>query len=292
MMRGRFGQTAAPGVHLRRPVQKPGFSLVELLLATGVILILLSIMLPAMKRSVRQARQTVCLSNLRVLDQLLQMYHTENEGWLPVPPSPEDLPPGQVEAAWFDLLVPRYAADLSVMVCAEDPYGCLLTVANPAVPRSDHDRAASYGMNDFILASPRKMLANVERRQAKRPLDTLLLADMGPDLTRRKSSGHLPGAPGGGSGHGTISWTDGFNYTSVDQRYSWVTQRHALGINVLTMGGAVRLIPTRSIITRVIDDYYEPCAAGGCPLCRELRLPHYSFYDSQTFWWTGSFTTP
>ncbi len=291
MTSGDLGQTDGLAVQLCSRRRTRGFSLVELLLATSVILILLAIMLPALKRSIRQARTTVCMHHLRVLDQLLQMYHTENRGWLPVP-SEDDLAPCQSQPAWFDLLVPRYAADLAVMVCPEDPYGTFLHVANPEVPKYYQQRASSYGLNGFILASPQGMLASVEHRRAKRPLDTLFLADMGPDRGSKKNPSSMPGLAGGAPGYGCLSWSDGFGYDSVDPYQSWVTQRHARGINVLTMGGAVRLVPTKELMSRTIRDFYEPCAAGECPLCLELHLPHYSFYHAQTYWWTGSIPKP
>ena len=274
---------------MRRREQTRGFSLVELLLATGVILILLGIMLPALKRSIRQARRTVCMHQLHVLDQILQMYHNENQGWLPQVGTPEEgLPPGDPGPAWFDLLVPRYTADLAVMVCPEDTYGSLLHVVNPDVPKSKRERACSYGLNQLILANPWGMLANVERFRPRRPLDTLLLADMGPDLPSKKRG--LPGLPGGAVGHGCLSWSDGFSYGSVDSRRSWVTQRHACGINISTLGGAIRVVRTKELMNRRIQRYYGACAAGDCPLCLELRVPHYSFHHAQTYWWTGSLT--
>ena len=291
MSMGHLGQTDGPAVRARRCGRTRAFSLVELLLATSVILILLGIMLPALKRSIRQARATVCMHHLRILDQLLQMYHTENRGWLPIPPD-DGLAPSESQSAWFDLLVPRYAADLAVMVCPEDPYGTFLHVANPDVPKYYGQRTASYGLNGFIMASPQGMLANVEHHRPKRPLDTLYLADMGPDRGGKKDPNSMPTLPGGTPGYGCLSWSDGFGYDSVDPYQSWVTQRHARGVNVLTLGGAVRMVPTRELMNRPIRDFYEPCAAGECPLCLELHLPHYSFYHAQTYWWTGPVFRP
>ncbi|MHC4611544.1 MAG: type II secretion system protein, partial [Planctomycetota bacterium] len=54
------------------------FSLVELLVVVSIITVLMSIMLPALKRSLRQAASTVCMHNLRAIDQMMQMYRMES----------------------------------------------------------------------------------------------------------------------------------------------------------------------------------------------------------------------
>jgi prepilin-type N-terminal cleavage/methylation domain-containing protein/prepilin-type processing-associated H-X9-DG protein len=62
---------------------KKAFSLVELLVVMGIIVILIAILLPALARSREQAKSTQCLSNLRQLGQAAFAYTSENAGSFP-----------------------------------------------------------------------------------------------------------------------------------------------------------------------------------------------------------------
>jgi prepilin-type N-terminal cleavage/methylation domain-containing protein/prepilin-type processing-associated H-X9-DG protein len=79
-----------PTPHLRHERRAPwhpgrpfGFTLVELLVVIGIIALLISILLPALRRSREQARTVACLSKIRTLVQMCQMYANENKGSLP-----------------------------------------------------------------------------------------------------------------------------------------------------------------------------------------------------------------
>jgi prepilin-type N-terminal cleavage/methylation domain-containing protein/prepilin-type processing-associated H-X9-DG protein len=67
-----------PSLHRNRR----GFSLVELLVAIGIIALLIAILLPVLSKARRQANKTKCASNLRQLGIASVQYATDNGGWL------------------------------------------------------------------------------------------------------------------------------------------------------------------------------------------------------------------
>ena len=294
MMRGlqlaRGAVRAEPLRQCRRALC--AFTLVELLVTIAIIALLLSLMLPALKRSLRHARSTVCMYNLRTIDQMMMLYRTDNNGWLPHVPEGDPHEADGTTATWYDPLVPRYAADVAVFICPDDPYHAELEHASRAASHPDWGNASSYGFNNFILGSPDSYLANVERHAPRRPVDTLMVADMGPDLGAHGVSDGETGFRMPQRTEGRLPWSDGFDCGQIESTGPWITQRHGNSINVLTLGGAVRTVRTREVINKAVQPYYDKCAAGDCTFCTELQEEHYSFWHAYTYWWTGPVPKP
>lgn len=262
--------------------RRTAFTVLELLIVVAIIMLMVGIMVPSLRRAVSDAHSTVCMHNLKEIGQALHIYRIENDGWLP---SVEKVEVDRSDT-WFIKLIPRIFTETRVLACPEDPFRYRWNgVANLRDPRvADY---SSYGLSSFILRSGNGRLANLDRRQPWRPLDTLLLADIGPDNYVRSSEPDrrmkepLRNAS-------LLMWDDGYEPFDPLRQSPWLTTRHGDGINVLTVGFAVRSVPTDKLLGRPIMPYYEKCDAGGCSLCAELELPHYNFSDQGLYWWTGT----
>src|SRR4051812_36211783 len=68
----------------RRLLRSNGFTLVELLVVIGIIAVLISVLLPTLSRARESARRTQCLSNLRQIAVLLNMYANVNQQQVPI----------------------------------------------------------------------------------------------------------------------------------------------------------------------------------------------------------------
>src|SRR5690348_4123109 len=56
-----------------------GFTLVELLVVIGIIAVLISILLPTLNKARAAANRAACLSNLRTVMQMMNIYAAENK---------------------------------------------------------------------------------------------------------------------------------------------------------------------------------------------------------------------
>jgi prepilin-type N-terminal cleavage/methylation domain-containing protein/prepilin-type processing-associated H-X9-DG protein len=61
---------------------RAGFTLVELLVVIGIIALLIAMLLPALASARAAAQSARCLANLRTLGQAMQLYATEQKGWI------------------------------------------------------------------------------------------------------------------------------------------------------------------------------------------------------------------
>ena len=100
-----------------------GFSLVELLIVIGIIVLLVGILLPVVAWVRSSANSTRCLSNLQQLGQAFQAYLSANHNHSI--PRPNGRDPKHLE--WWDDLAPERGGVRAVMLCPD-------AVAIPAGP--------------------------------------------------------------------------------------------------------------------------------------------------------------
>jgi len=114
-----------------------GFTLVELLVVIGIIVVLVAILLAVLGQARERSRRAVCLANLRSLAQAWNSFAMANDGMLP---SPDTSQTGWVVGGNSD---------------NDIRHGTLFNyVPNPAVFRCPNDHnainARSYSINDFL----------------------------------------------------------------------------------------------------------------------------------------------
>jgi len=93
------------------------FSLVELLVVLTILVVLGSLYSGSNSGKKKRARQVACQDNLRKLYISLQIYSRENDGWFP------NAPKATTSEEPLDLLIPKYTADTSILICpgSKDP---------------------------------------------------------------------------------------------------------------------------------------------------------------------------
>ncbi|MFQ5462995.1 MAG: hypothetical protein ACE5E5_10260 [Phycisphaerae bacterium] len=258
-----------------------------------IIAMLFGMLLPSLKRSVSLANSTVCQFNLREIGQMLRVYRAEYDGWLPVSNPIQTSVVAQAPSepdVWFMRLYPDYLGDLSFLSCPEDPFRFRMEEIAHSSDHTEIADYASYGINGFMMTGGKGMLAHVERFEPSKPGDTILLSDLGPDTIHGSARGGGGGITDGGHvrNQSLLAWGDGFDIFE-GMSNPWLTTRHnrGYGINMLTLGGGLRRVRTVDQLSRPILDHYDDCDDGGCTLCRELRLYHYSFASDRLFWYTG-----
>ena len=69
-----------------RTREAAAFTLVELLVVIGIIALLISILLPSLNRARRAANTIKCAANLHSMMEAVQIYVSQNKGWLPGSP--------------------------------------------------------------------------------------------------------------------------------------------------------------------------------------------------------------
>jgi prepilin-type N-terminal cleavage/methylation domain-containing protein len=104
-----------------------GFTLIELLVVVAIIALLISILLPSLKRARDQAKAVVCASSLRVCAQAMLFYNQANQeyfpnsGAWPDPLHPYLLKMGRGKPLPTTVYGTRQVQNVEVFLCSNDP---------------------------------------------------------------------------------------------------------------------------------------------------------------------------
>ena len=225
-----------------------GFTLVELLVVIAIIALLMSILMPALGRVRKQAKEVLCMSNLKQWALCFSMYTEDydssfNRGW------PSVYPDGAL-MEWHNSLAPYYGDNLDLACCpmATKPFseGGRMPLAawgsywGPWFRKIKH---GSYGINGYAHNPPRGMEGH------NRPADYFWRT---PNV---KGAEHIPMFLDAQRFDG---WPlqddtppefvdDYFGGTQTDQMRRYTVNRHNGAVNGLFMNFSVRKIPLKCL---------------------------------------------
>jgi len=152
-----------------------GFSLIEMLVAAGIIGLVCSILVPVLSRARRQGRKVVCLNNLRQLGFALICYCDSYDGYVMAACD------SSTDTYWWGrklsdgiehsdgFIWPYLKAQLekaSVYECPSQPYGSYRLQGKPASePDEPKWITSTYGYNGYYLCPAMSGWMNIRHRQ-------------------------------------------------------------------------------------------------------------------------------
>ena len=147
-----------------------GFTLVELLVVIAIIGILAAVLLPALAKARESARRSACVSNLRQLGLVLNLYANENRDAFPTLP---DRPSAFIMEG--SQIYPEFLSDVNVLGCPSDPgfdpkaSFRLVSISSPGWhtsmsagdPHADCIEATSYAYAAVMVIDDSNMVAGL-----------------------------------------------------------------------------------------------------------------------------------
>jgi len=124
-------------------MKRKGYTFVELLVTILVVVVMFSLLIPALRKVRTQTYIPACRNNLKHLGKIIQQYATDHDGSYPTADK------------WCDLLVQRYKVPEKSFVCpsGEKELPCYYAINPNAEPHSSSDTVLLFetkgGWNKF-----------------------------------------------------------------------------------------------------------------------------------------------
>jgi prepilin-type N-terminal cleavage/methylation domain-containing protein/prepilin-type processing-associated H-X9-DG protein len=159
------------------------FTLIELLVVIAIIALLLSVIIPSLKKAKQLTRRTICLSNMRQMGIALQCYRMEWSDKLP--PSTCHLDDDQWQQYWLYTLG-RYAETSVLFRCPSDRSDHPFVDWSAVTTRPGDDRRwSSFGYNIRLDATKSNGQVNPynDLKNIKRPSMCIWISESPQDWT-------------------------------------------------------------------------------------------------------------
>lgn len=130
-----------------------GFTLVEVLVVIGIIGILIAILIPVIGKAQQQSRRTACMSNLREIGNMFNMYLVDNKQRVPrMNPTPSIQPPIVDAPGVTEVFEPYTKGATKVFLCPADRVINRPTGSTSTAETYFEQEGSSYTYNPFFNA--------------------------------------------------------------------------------------------------------------------------------------------
>jgi prepilin-type N-terminal cleavage/methylation domain-containing protein len=144
--------------------QKPGFTLVELLVVIGIIALLIALLLPTLTSAREAANRVKCAGNLRAMGQFIYLFAKDHKGRVPESQDTPNSGFGGWNPTWmytkdYFVLVDQYGADQRLFIC---PSGPTAAIGPSAFPYGEGSELAARTSLDTLPDNPQTVAEGEE----------------------------------------------------------------------------------------------------------------------------------